>query len=546
MGCGRCGGALDQFRVCTKCGAPSTLTAWQRIDQLVDRGSFQETDRHLKTGDPLGFADEAGTYQQQVAAAQAATGLMDAVVTGRARLLGRRLVLVVFDFRFLGGSMGSVVGEKVARALDLARRERVPAIAICSSGGARIQEGMVALLQMAKTALLAARLREQGVPLITVLSDPTMGGVLASFASMGDVVLAERHARVSFVGPRVHEKAIGDEAPPGSAEFALQHGTVDSVVERRELRLVLGHLTGMLGPGEARAVRRVRTPEAVAFVGEERPVWQTVELARHADRPSGRELLNGVFEEVVEIHGDRVGEDDDSIAAAIARLGGRVTVVVAQDRRSSNGGRTRASGYRKAQRAFTLAERFGLPLVTLVDTPGASSDATAEAAGITSAVAESMARLGRLRTRVVCVVVGEGGSGGALALSIGDRLLMFENAIFSVIGPEAASSILYHDSGHAQELAARLKLTAIDLLKLHIVDRIITEQPPGHEAPGVMEAFLRETLIDELMKLDGTSIKDLLARRESRYRHAHGVRGRHNLFARQARPSAGDSSAAPA
>ncbi len=545
MGCGRCGGALDQFRVCTKCGVAATLTAWQRIDQLVDRGSFQETDRHLKTGDPLGFADEAGTYQQQIATAQASTGLMDAVVTGRARLLGRRVILAVFDFRFLGGSMGSVVGEKVARAFDLARRERVPAIAICSSGGARIQEGMVALLQMAKTTLLAARLREQGVPLITVLSDPTMGGVLASFASMGDVVLAERHSRVSFVGPRVHEKAIGDAAPPGSAEFALLHGTIDSLVDRHDLRLVLGHLTGMLGPGEARAVRRVRTADPVAFIGEERPVWQTVELARHTERPSGRELLNSVFDEVVELHGDRVGEDDDSVAGAIARLGGRVVVVVAQDRRSSNGGKTRASGYRKAQRAFTLAERFGLPLVTLVDTPGASTDAAAEAAGITTAVAESMARLGRLRTRVVCVVVGEGGSGGALALSIGDRLLMFENAIFSVIGPEAASSILYHDAGHAQELAARLKLTATDLLKLRIVDRIITEQPPAHEAPGVMQAVLRETLIDELMKLDGASIKDLLARRESRYRNAHGVRGRINPFARQA-PSAGDSRAARA
>ena len=546
MGCGRCGGALDQFRVCTKCGFPATLTAWQRIDQLVDRGSFQETDRHLKTGDPLGFADEAGTYQQQIASAQASTGLMDAIVTGRARLLGRRVILAVFDFRFLGGSMGSVVGEKVARAFDLALRERVPAVAICSSGGARIQEGMVALLQMAKTTLLAARLREKGIPLITVLSDPTMGGVLASFASMGDVVLAERHARVSFVGPRVHEKAMGDAAPPGSAEFALQHGTIDSVVERQDLRLVLGHLTGMLGAGQTRALRRVRTSDSVAYVGQRRPVWQTVELARHPQRPSGRELLNGVFDEVVEIHGDRVGEDDDSVAAAIARLGGRVTVVVAQDRRSSNGGKTRASGYRKAQRAFGLAERFGLPLVTFVDTPGASTDASAEAAGITAAVAESMARLGRLRTRVVCVVVGEGGSGGALALSIGDRLLMLENAIFSVIGPEAASSILYHDAGHAQELAARLKLTAIDLLKLRIVDRIITEQPPAHEAPEVMEAVLRESLIDELMRLDGASIKDLLARRESKYRNAHGVRGRLNLFARQAPPSAGVSSAAPA
>ena len=541
--CTHCGGTLDVLRVCGMCKHPAALTAWQRIDQLVDRGSFQETDRHLKSGNPIGFSQGVSSYDKQVAAAQEATGLLDAVVTGRARLLGRRVILVVFDFRFLGGSMGSVVGEKIARAFDFARKERVPAIAVCSSGGARIQEGMVALFQMAKTALFAARLREQGVPLITVLCDPTMGGVLASFASMGDVILAEPHARVSFVGPRVHEKAIGDAAPPGTAEFALQHGTIDAVVERESLRLVLGHLTVLLRTPQLRPGRRARASEEVAHVGQERPVWETVELARHPDRPSGRDLLHLVFDDVVELHGDRIAEDDDSIAAAIARLAGRVVVVVAQDRRSAGGGRTRASGYRKAQRMFTIAERFGIPLVTMVDTPGAATDTDAEAGGITAAVAESLARLGRLRTQVVNVVVGEGGSGGALALSTGDRLLMLENAIFSVIGPEAASSILYRDAEHTRELAAMLKLTAADLLKLHIVDRVVTEQPPGHQSPEVMSAVLRDALIDELASLDAVSIKDLLAHREARYRHAHAVRGRMHLFPRLSALSGGDSSA---
>jgi acetyl-CoA carboxylase carboxyl transferase alpha subunit len=460
--------------------------------------------------------------------------------------MGRRVVLAVFDFRFLGGSMGSVVGEKLARAFDLARRERVPTIVVCSSGGARIQEGMVALFQMAKTAIMAARLREQGVPLIVVLSDPTMGGVLASFASMGDVILAEPHSRVSFVGPRVHEKAIGDAVPPGTAEFALQNGSIDAVVERENLRLVLGHLTGMLRSPQLRAGRRSRGSEEVAAVAEKRGVWETVELARRPDRPSGRQLLAGVFDDVVELHGDRVSEDDSSIAAALARLAGRVVVVVAQDRHSPTGGRTRASGYRKAQRAFTLAERFNLPLVTLVDTPGAATDAEAEASGITAAIAESLARLGRLRTQVISVVVGEGGSGGALALSTGDRLLMLENAIFSVIGPEAASTILYRDAAHAHELAAMLKLTAVDLLRLRIVDRIVMEQPPGHEAPEAMAAVLRDALIDELARLDGTSIKDLLARREAKYRHAHSLKGRLSLFARPSPPAAGESSSARA
>jgi acetyl-CoA carboxylase carboxyl transferase alpha subunit len=248
-----------------------------------------------------------------------------------------------------------------------------------------------------------------------------------------------------------------------------------------------------------------------------------------------------VFNDVFELHGDRSGEDDDSILAGIGTLRGRAVMIVAQDRQSANGGRTRPSGYRKAQRAFTLAERFSLPLITLVDTPGAATDAEAEGAGITGAVAESLARLGRLRTLVINVVVGEGGSGGALALSVGDRLLMLENAIFSVIGPEAASTILYRDAAHTQELAGQLKLTARDLFGLRLVDRVVAEQPAGHEAPDIMGKMLRQALAEELASLEHVSIKTLLSRREAKFRHTHGLRGRLQLFMRSSTDSHGES-----
>lgn len=509
------------------------MTAVQRIAQLADRGTFQESERYLWSGNPLHFSDGSSSYERQVSAAQAATHLIDAVITGHARLMGAQVVLVVFDFRFLGGSMGSGVGEKVVRAFDLARRERVPAIVICSSGGARIQEGMVALFQMAKTALCAARMREEGVPLLTVLCDPTMGGVLASFASLGDVIIAEPRARVSFVGPRVHEKAIHDPAPPGSAEFALQHGTIDAIVERGRLRSVLGHLVGVLGSRDIGHVRKRDVTKPFKQAQIHRPVWETVELARHPARPTGRELAQRVFSDVFELHGDRHGEDDNSVMAGIGRLGGWAVVLVAQDRRTARAGHTRPSGYQKAQRAFALAERFRLPLITLVDTPGAATDEEAEAGGITGAVAESLARLGRLRTSVINVIVGEGGSGGALAFSVGDRLLMLENAIFSVIGPEAASAILYHDADHAQKLAASLKLTASDLVSLRLVDRVVAEQPAGHEAPETMSTVLRQALIEELAALEGISIKNLLKRREAKFRHVHSLRGRLHLLVRK-------------
>ena len=529
--CGECGGDLDDLRVCSACGRHARLTAWERIAQLADRGTFHETDRHLWSADPLDFSDGV-SYERRVREAQRATGMLDAVITGRATLVGVPAVLVVFDFRFLGGSMGSAVGEKVARAFDLARREEIPAIAICSSGGARIQEGMVALFQMAKTALAAARLREKGVPLLTVLADPTMGGVLASFASLGDVILAEPRARVSFVGPRVHERAIGDQAPPGTAEFALQHGSIDAVVNRERLRAVLGSLAGMLRPASSPAEKppasRGPSPDSVR-----RPAWEVVELARHPERPSGRALARMMLADVFEIHGDRRGEDDDTVMAGIGRLAGRPVVVVAQDRSTPREGRTRPSGYAKAQRAFTLAERFGLPLITLVDTPGAEAGAEAEAGGATAAVAESLARLARLRTPVVNVVVGEGGSGGALALSVGDRTLMLENAIFSVIAPEAASAILYRDAEHAHELAARLKVTAADLVALRLVDRIVPEQPAAHEAPELMAAVLRQALSEELGTIASSSVKSLLKRREARFRQVREVRGRLHLLVRR-------------
>jgi acetyl-CoA carboxylase carboxyl transferase beta subunit/acetyl-CoA carboxylase carboxyl transferase alpha subunit len=533
--CGKCGASLDPLRVCTGCGHLAPLTAAQRIEQLADRGSFHEADRHLWSGNPLHFSDGVSSYEKQVAEAQAETHLLDAVVTGRAKVLSTAVVLVVFDFRFLGGSMGSVVGEKVARAFDVARRERLPAIVICSSGGARIQEGMIALFQMAKTALAAARLRELGVPLLTVLADPTMGGVLASFAGLGDVIIAEPQARVAFVGPRVHGTNARLSTPglaDGTAEFAFQHGLIDAIVERARLRPVLGYLAGALHVREVRAQGKRPNLEPQKNGHARRDVWETVELARHPARPSGRALANTVFSDIFELHGDRQGDDDDSIMAGIGRLGVRPVVVVAQDRHSPLLGRTRASGYRKAQRAYTLAERFKLPLITLVDTPGASTDADSEAAGITGAIAESLARLARLRTPVINVVVGEGGSGGALALSVGDRLLMQENAIFSVIGPEAASAILYHDAEHAHELATRLKLTAADLVELRLVDRILPEQPAGHEAPDLMATVMRQALMDEVARLAGSPISQLLKRRETKFRHVHELRGRLRLLMR--------------
>jgi acetyl-CoA carboxylase carboxyl transferase subunit beta len=235
------------LRVCPSCGHHFRMSIGERIDLLLDPDSFVERDAGLESGDPLGFHDQM-PYVDRLEASRVKTGLREAAVWGSGRIEGRPVVIGLFDFRFMGGSMGSVVGEKVARCFEAALTERVPAIVVSASGGARMQEGTLSLLQLAKTTAPLARMDLAGVPFISVLTDPTTGGVLASFASLGDVIVAEPRALIGFAGARVASGTVGEELPDGfqTAEFLLEHGFVDLVVARGELRQTLARLLKML------------------------------------------------------------------------------------------------------------------------------------------------------------------------------------------------------------------------------------------------------------------------------------------------------------
>jgi acetyl-CoA carboxylase carboxyl transferase subunit beta len=235
------------LRVCPSCGHHFRMSAGERIDQLLDPGSFEERDAGLESVDRLGFHDDR-PYDHRLEAARVRTGLRDAVVWGTGRIDGTRVAIAIFDFRFMGGSMGSVVGEKLARCFEAALVERTPVIVVSASGGARMQEGTLALMQLAKTTAPLVRLDEASIPFISVLTDPTTGGVLASFASLGDVILAEPRALIGFAGARVASDTVGEELPAGfqTAEFLLEHGFVDSVVPRGELRAALSRLLRLL------------------------------------------------------------------------------------------------------------------------------------------------------------------------------------------------------------------------------------------------------------------------------------------------------------
>jgi len=241
---------LDKIlRVCPSCGHHFRLSAAMRLEHLIDHGSFRERDAGLQSVDPLGFVDQK-SYPDRVTAAQLATGMRDAAVWGTGTIEGRHVAICVMDFGFMGGSMGAVVGEKVARAAEAATYERIPLIIVSASGGARMQEGTLALMQLAKTVGAIERLRAAGVPYISLLSDPTTGGVFASFAVIGDVNIAEPNALIGFAGARVTAGTIAQELPEGfqRAEFLFDHGYVDRVVHRTDLRAELGLLLRYLVP----------------------------------------------------------------------------------------------------------------------------------------------------------------------------------------------------------------------------------------------------------------------------------------------------------
>jgi acetyl-CoA carboxylase carboxyl transferase beta subunit/acetyl-CoA carboxylase carboxyl transferase alpha subunit len=542
--CPRCGSdaagdeTTNQFRVCAACGYHFRESARAAIMRLVDGNSFREHDPGLASTDPLQFVDETA-YSERLLALKAETGEADALVSGFARLQGHPVAIAALDFGFLGGSMGVVVGEKLVRIAERARERRLPLISISASGGARMQEGMLSLLQMAKTSAAVQRLRDSGCPYISILAHPTTGGVFASFANLGDIMVAEPGALIGFAGPRVAEQVIGRKLPEGShtAEFLYAHGMVDAIVDRRELRDYLARCLTVLAAPRSGYRRRGHTFRSRRN-GPEVLAWDAVQRARGARRLTSADYLERMLGEFVELHGDRASGDDPAIIAGVGTLDGKAIAVIAlerghlEEREHRHDGRPYPEGYRKARRVMELAERLRLPLVTLIDTPGAYPGVESEARGLASELAGSLARMSTLRTPIVSAVIGEGGSGGALALAVADRVLMLDGAIYSVIAPEGAAAILYRDSTRAPEISSKLKLTARELKRLNVVDEIVPEPDTEIDAdPDAAAALLAGSIMNALAGLQRKRIERVVQERYDRYqsigrRHAKRPRRR--------------------
>ncbi|MFN8592372.1 MAG: acetyl-CoA carboxylase carboxyltransferase subunit alpha/beta [Thermomicrobiales bacterium] len=528
--CPRCGADLaadSEFpatRVCAACGFHERESARAAILRLVDPGTFRERDVNFVSRDPLHFADDRA-YRDRLLDLKHETGESDALVTGTARLDEHDIAIAALDFGFLGGSMGVVVGEKLVRLAEHARDRQMPLITVSASGGARMQEGMLSLLQMAKTSAAVQRFKDAGGFSISLLAHPTTGGVFASFANLGDVIIAEPGALIGFAGPRVAEQVIGRKLPPGThtAEFLFEHGLVDAVVDRRQQRAFLARLLGIVTARHSRLERQSRRSRRT-LPEEEIAAWDTVQRARAVERLTSVDYLDRMLDQFVELHGDRSSGDDPAVVAGLGTLRGVPIVVIALERGHGDEavrrheGRTYPEGYRKARRVMDLAERLHLPLVTLIDTPGAYPGVESEERGLAAELAASLARMSVLRTPIVSAIIGEGGSGGALALAVADRVLMLDGAIYSVISPEGAAAILYRDASRAAELSTKLKLTARELKRLGIVDEVIPEPPGGPGAdPEAAAATLAGAIAAALADLQRKKIDRVVHERYERY-----------------------------
>jgi acyl-CoA carboxylase subunit beta len=533
--CAGCGTMLygkrlaRNLKVCPDCGHHHRLTATERIGQLLDDGSVDLVDFPVRSVDVLGFTDTK-PYPQRLAAARRSAGIAEAVVVAQGRINGRSLVAAVMDFGFLGGSLGAAVGELITSAAELALRRGVPLLIACASGGARMQEGAISLMQMAKTSQALAQLDEAGVPTIALITDPTYGGVAASFATLCDVIIAEPGARLGFAGRRVVEQTIRQTLPPNfqKAEFLLDHGLVDRVQPRKGLRDLVGRLLAVTDarwrhePWTEATADVIHDPERLPTLDP----WQAVRQAREVGRPTTLDYVARVFDAFDELHGDRVDGDCPAIVGGVASLAGRPVMVIGHQKgrtpaelTARNYGMASPHGYRKAARLMRLAAKLALPVVTFVDTPGAHPGPDAEEHGQAVAIAENIRLMASLPVPVVTVVIGEGGSGGALALAVADEVLITERGVYSVISPEGCASILWHDAAMAPAAAAALKPDARNLLRMGVVDGVIAEPVGGSRADHRAAASsVRAAVLASLRSLVGTAGAELVRGRRLRFR----------------------------
>lgn len=483
----------------------SRIGALTLRDALFDDGSFLSWDQP-----PLNVATSA-QYRTELAAAAAATGLDEAVVTGEGRVFGRRVALVACEFDFLAGSIGVAAAERITAAVRRATTEGLPLVASPSSGGTRMQEGTVAFLQMVKIAAAVELHKLAHLPYLVYLRHPTTGGVFASWGSLGHVTAAEPGALIGFLGPRVYEHLYGEPFPSGvqTAENLQRHGVIDAVVPLDVLRATLDRTLKVVSDAPGHPPTAPGTEELPDI-----PAWKSVEASRRPDRPGVGYLLRHGTTERVLLSGTGLGEAATTMLA-LARFGGQPAVVLGQQR--VVGGLVGPAALQEARRGMALAAGLKLPLVLIIDTAGPALSAEAEQGGLAGEIAGCLADLVTLDTPTVSVLLGQGSGGPALAMVPADRVLAALHGWLAPLPPEGASAIVYRDVDHAPELAATQGIRSADLLRNGIVDAIVPEHPDAAEEPETFTRRLSDTIAVELHRLRSVPEEQRLTARLERY-----------------------------
>lgn len=538
--CPKCRKMLNRQRavrnkyVCYECGAYFRVRTNNRIRMVADRKSFVPWFEEIQETNPLQYED----YEEKLAQAREKSGVNEAVTVGRCRIYGEEAVIGVCEAQFMMGSMGQVVGEKITRAVERATELGLPVFLFCCSGGARMQEGIISLMQMAKTAAAIKRHGDAGLLYSTILTDPTTGGVTASFAMLGDVIMAEPGALIGFAGPRVIKQTLGQRLPDGfqTAEFLQEHGFIDGIVRRENLKKTLYFLikTHQCREGRYAEFRKnfdfhfepTEIVKECSFLARPRTAWEKVKTVRQVERPAATDYIPYIFDFVVEAHGDRGFGDDAALMGALAFLDGQPVTILAdlkgkdfKECARRNYGMPMPEGYRKALRLMKQAEKFNRPIISFVNTPGAFCGVEAEERGQGEAIARNLLEMSGLKVPVLCILIGEGGSGGALATAVGNEVWMMENATYSILSPEGFASILWKDAERAKEASEVMNITSEDLKRLGVIERIVPEfGGADRKTVEAIGGWMKENIKEFLEKFSFRSGEEIAQSRYERFR----------------------------
>ena len=539
--CPKCGKMVERDRVvkkkyiCYECGGYFRVKTNNRIRMVADPKTFEPWFEDMEVSNPLDYEG----YEDKLATAREKTGLKEAVTVGRCKVFGEDIVLGICDSRFMMASMGHVVGEKITCAIERATALNLPVFIFCCSGGARMQEGIVSLMQMEKTSAAIRKHGDAGLLYCSILTDPTTGGVTASFAMLGDVIMAEPGALVGFAGPRVIKQTIGQELPEGfqTSEFLVEHGIIDGIVKRENLKKTIYFLVKThqcngkktyadYRPNEEFHFELSETLKEQSWFSTPRSAWEKVKAVRQVERPSASDYISHIFDFFVESHGDRVFRDDKAMIGGLAFLDGQPVTIIADEKgkdfkecQERNFGMPMPEGYRKALRLMKQAEKFNRPVISFVNTSGAFCGIEAEERGQGEAIARNLMEMSSLKVPVLCLMIGEGGSGGALATAVGNEVWMMENATYSILSPEGFASILWKDANRAKEASEVMNITAQDLKRLGVIEEIIPEfGGADHKTTEAIAGYMKEHIKDFLRKYDGMSGEQIAEERYQRFR----------------------------